>query len=138
LYFYQKTPYSLTILRSYIPALIIIPFLIVGLIIEWGGQNRGANNILRVSAIAFIFYSIFLYIYTIFVAFKQKDKINLRANFFFWWSCIMGVLLLPLLGAESILVFILLSLFWIFPLIWWANKYRKTLNAAKLKANQTV
>lgn len=126
LYNFQKAPYSLSVLRSYIPSLILFPCLFIGLLIEWGGESEGSNDLLFISVLALFIYSFFLYLYTIFVAFKQKDKINLRANFFFWWTAIIFIVwLFSSPSSETTLGMFLSGLIWIAPLIWWAINIEK-------------
>jgi hypothetical protein len=136
---YQKEPYSLTILRSYIPILIILAFLMIGIVIERGGQNKGSNYWLIVPIVVLFLYSVLFYIFTLFVSYKQKDKINLRVNIFFWWTLIIGFFsfaaLLDSIQTETILFSQLIISFsiWTLPLFWWANKYRKNLKLKKQK-----
>jgi len=136
LYRFQKAPYSLSVLRSYMPTPIFLILISIGLIIDI--DNVEENYVLRYSVVGFLLYSIALYVYTIFVAFKQKDKINLRANFFFWWSIIPLIFVEHGITIGYIPLTISAFIIWILPLIWWANKYRKKLQLAKLKANRAV
>jgi O-antigen/teichoic acid export membrane protein len=127
LHTYQKTPYSLSVLRSYIPFVILICLLITGVIID--PTNIGINYLYRISGFGLFFYVPLLYIFTIFVAYKQKDKLNLRANIAFWLVIVILILLIfftnDTLTGYHLIAFALLALL---PLIaWWVYKDRKKL-----------
>jgi hypothetical protein len=135
LYYHQKTPYSLTVLKSSIPVFIILPFILIVILAESIQTYEWLDILLGFSLICLSIYSIFFYIFTLFVAYKQKDIINIRVNIFFWWT-------LPLFSVGGIIYnernFILLaiiSLIWMLPLISWANKHRKKI---KLKKQEEV
>jgi magnesium-transporting ATPase (P-type) len=111
----------------------------IGIVIERGGQNKGSNYWLIVPIVVLFLYSVLFYIFTLFVSYKQKDKINLRVNIFFWWTLIIGFFsfaaLLDSIQTETILFSQLIISFsiWTLPLFWWANKYRKNLKLKKQK-----
>ncbi|WP_375561106.1 TIR domain-containing protein [Bernardetia sp. OM2101] len=138
LYTYQKAKYSLAILRMYIPAIIIaIPFS-MGAIIELnGGTGGGSNDLLIISGFLLAIYIFILYIFTIFVAFKQKDKLNLITNFFFWWTILLLIfVVVPSVDSENSLIFVITILVvWLAPLIWQLYKFFKSRNIEK---QQTV
>ncbi len=133
LYRYQKNPYSLLILRGYIPFGILI--LVLGLDILISNFFMYAlSYIYIISGILLLFYTPILYLFSIFVAYKQKDKINLRANILFWWTLIALVFgfIVVILDKESLskekLNYYRLSipfLFWIIPIIYWVIKNQK-------------
>ena len=137
LYTYQKAKYSLAILRMYIPAIIItIPF-VMGLMIEFSGGTRGGSNyLLIISSFLLVIYTFILYIFTIFVAFKQKDKLNLITNFFFWWTILLLILVVvPSLDSENSPLFaITILVIWLTPLVWQLYKFFKNINSEKQQA----
>lgn len=128
LYTYQKTPYSLTILRSYIPFVILIVAFGIGLIINF--NNSGENYLYTISAIGLAFYTPLLYIFTIFVAYKQKDKLNIRANSILWLVIVTLIFILPFTN-DSFTMYHLISVVAIiisFPISWWIYKDKKKKN----------
>ncbi|WP_338764887.1 TIR domain-containing protein [Bernardetia sp. ABR2-2B] len=138
LYTYQKAKYSLTILRMYIPVIIMFPFFATGAIIEFnGGTGGGSNYLLIVSAFLLLCYIFILYVFTIFVAFKQKDRLNLIANFFFWWTAILLIfVVVPSVDEENTSIFYSsICIIWFAPLAWMLYKFFKKRNIEK---HQTV
>lgn len=130
---YKKTPYSLTVLRSYVPLIVLLPALIVGLIMN--DTNIGFNYVLAISAISNLVYIPLLYLLTIFVAYKQKDTLNLRINFFFWWTTILLIFVSILVKEGGYFTFFAFVIFWLIPIFWWINRYRKK---TKLNNNEEV
>ncbi|WP_338791806.1 TIR domain-containing protein [Bernardetia sp. MNP-M8] len=137
LYTYQKAKYSLTILKMYIPAIILGGFFLVGVVIELnGGTGGGSNYFLIISSFLLLFYIFILYIFTIFVAFKQKDKLNLITNFFFWWTVLLLIFVVPFGDLiDTPLFYILFFIIWLTPLVWQLYKFFKNIN---IKKKQTV
>ncbi len=139
LHAYQKTPYSLTVLRSYIPFVILIVAFGIGLLIMID-TNADVTFLYYSSAVGLLFYTPLLYIFTIFVAYKQKDKLNLRANIIFWLIIFILIFSISLI-SESFTGYHLIAVIAIiisFPISWWVYKDRKKLKLEKLKANQAV
>ncbi|WP_291728139.1 toll/interleukin-1 receptor domain-containing protein [Bernardetia sp.] len=134
LYKFQKSPYSLTTMKGYIPALILLFLLFIGLVID--EYNTGENIIFRSAVIGLFIYVPLFYFYTIFVAFKQKDKINLRANFLFWWTILLVIFaLIPSIGKkEESYVPIIVIIIWSLPLLWWGYKFFKNRKLRKQRA----
>ena len=133
LYKFQKAPYTLTTLRGYIPAFVLIFFFVIGFIID--GYTTGENIILRSAAIGLFIYIPLFYFYTIFVAFKQKDKLNLRVNFLFWWTILLLIFaIIPAIGSQNTsYIPKIVMVIWTFPLLWWAYKFFKNRKQEKMQ-----